>query len=49
MDMLLRPVETCALQVRDVDELHRRVRICRSWDRGHLRENTKGRDKNGCP
>lgn len=45
MDMLLRPGETCALQVRDVDELHRRVRICRTWSRGRLRENTKGRNK----
>jgi integrase len=44
-EMLLRPGETCALQIRDIDQLHRRMRVCRTWSGKHLRETTKGRNK----
>jgi integrase len=44
-EMLLRPGELCALQVRDIDQLHKRIIIRRTFSKGHLRETTKGRNK----
>lgn len=41
----LRPGETCAIKVKDVDEINRQVLIRRTWSGKHLRESTKGKNK----
>jgi site-specific recombinase XerD len=41
----LRPGETCALKVRDVDVINRQILIQRTWSGGHLIERTKGKNK----
>lgn len=44
-EMLLRPGELCALQAGDVDQLHRRILIRRTWSGKVLRETTKGKSR----
>lgn len=44
-EMLLRPGELCALKVKDIDQLHRRMIVRRTWSGSRLRETTKGKNK----
>lgn len=45
----LRPGETCALQVGDIDLKNRKALIQRTWSGAHLRETTKGGEKKYIP
>jgi len=41
----LRPGETCALKVKDLDVINRQILIGRTWSGKYLRESTKGKNK----
>ncbi len=45
----LRPGETCALKVKDVDEINRQILVRRTWSGKHLIDRTKGKNKMWLP
>lgn len=49
MELGLRPGETCALKVKDMDLKEGVAKIYRTWSGATLRPTTKGKNKDGVP